>query len=238
MASAPEQETFGALTGQTGDVGTALLGGPQTCPPCAEQQPCPQQQRVDSSLFGTASDAATLASKNYACNSEKAMEDLTAIYRKVADIEGNMATRRNRGDKDRQASLHQKLIRTTDDYKSFRFCVESMMPDLLKLWDQKKADGSLKDLWSQADDNIRGMARGKSEISQETLRQTALGLDPTANAESAQAQKMQSGLKVMMDKLAGGSGGQLSTDQLQQLKYLHEQLGNHLNTQQQAPIYG
>eukprot|EP00227_Mantoniella_beaufortii_P012109 CAMPEP_0197592190 /NCGR_PEP_ID=MMETSP1326-20131121/14903_1 /TAXON_ID=1155430 /ORGANISM="Genus nov. species nov., Strain RCC2288" /LENGTH=293 /DNA_ID=CAMNT_0043157861 /DNA_START=13 /DNA_END=894 /DNA_ORIENTATION=+ len=201
---------------------TAISAGHQ-CPPCA------QRVNIDTSVFGMDDEILLMSEKAFACNAQKAMEDLTGLHQGTQKVEAQH--NKNRQDRDRYASFGLKLMKAQEEEKAFRFCVQTMMPDLLRYWDQKAKEGKLP-TWSEA--NERG-GKGRSEtggITNAVLMQTAMELDPSAQREAEQANKMQSGLKTVMEKMALGHGGKLTGAQLAQLKALHEQLGSHLSGDQ------
>ena len=208
-----------AAAAQPGSEAVALSGGAQ-CPPCAERV------AIDTSVFGVDDELLQMSQKAFACNAQKAMEDLTTLHHSTEAM--TASHNKNKQDRVRFASFGVKLMRAQEEEKAFRFCVKTMMPDLLEYWDRKAKEGKLP-TWTEA--NEKRKAKGADVtpgITNDVLVQTAMELDPAAQREAEQANKMQSGLKTMMVKMAMGQNGQLTDAQLAQLKALHEQLGSHL----------
>ena len=197
------------------------------CPPCAEAA-------IDTSVLGVDDELLAMSKKAFACNAQKAMEDLTTLRHNT-----ELLTTKHNGakqDRDRFASFGVKLMKAQEEENAFRFCVKAMMPDLLEYWDRKAKEGKLP-TWTEAEERKKDRASGISGgITNDVLIKTAMELDPAAQREAEQANKMQSGLKTMMDKMAMGSNGKLTDDQLAQLKALHEQLGSHLYGDQALPL--
>ena len=196
------------------------------CPPC-------DGDAVDPSVIGVDDELLAMSKRAFSCNAQKAMEDLTTMYHNTEA----MTSKHNgaKQDRDRYASFGIKLMKAQEEERAFRFCVKAMMPDLLEYWERKKKEGKLP-TWTEAQENKKDKYGTKGGITNDVLIKTAMELDPAAQRESEQANKMQSGLKTMMDKMAMGSNGKLTDDQLAQLKALHEQLGSHLYGDQALPL--
>ena len=75
----------------------------------------------------------------------------------------------------------RRYIKAQEEEKAFRFCVQTMMPDLLRYWDQKAKDGKLP-AWTEASEHGKGLT-GQPGITNAVLVQTAMELDPTAQRE-------------------------------------------------------
>lgn len=175
-----------------------------------------------------------MSQKAFACNAQKAMEDLTALHHGTEHMV--QLHNKNKQDRVRYASFGVKLMKAQEEEKAFRFCMKTMMPDLLTYWDRKAKEGKLP-AWTEANERARAKGGGATPgITNDVLIQTAMELDPAAQRETEQANKMQSGLKTMMDKMAMGQNGQLTDAQLAQLKALHEQLGSHLYGDEALPL--
>ena len=174
-----------------------------------------------------------MSEKAFACNAQKAMEDLTSLHR--ASLSMKAKHEKAKGDRDRYAGFGVKRMKAEEEEKAFRFCMKTMMPDLLTYWDKKAQDGTLP-TWTEQDETAKRKDGAVFGITNDVLVKTAMELDPGAQREAEQANKMQSGLKTLMDKMAMGQNGQLTDAQLVQLKALHEQLGSHLYGDQMLPL--
>jgi len=180
------------------------------CAPCAEVVGV-KQQAVQSA--GSIDEVANLSQKSFACNTVKAFDGLTSYHEKVKRMEGAFIKNKNNQDRQRTETFQLKVLKAKEEEKSYRYCVQSMIPELLKLWDQKKQDGTLPNIGTIS-----------MPISVADLQQAAVELDPTARQETEQSKKMQSALRSLMNNLDPNNNGQPTAEQLQQLRSLHEQL--------------
>ena len=112
----------------------------------------------------------SLSKNQYSCNAQKAFEELTSLHKRARDLE----SRRNRGEanRSRQGTISRKAAEAGAAENAFRKCTASMMPELLKLWDDKLRKGELNfQSWSEE-------SEAKSDgITFELLEETADALD-------------------------------------------------------------
>ena len=128
--------------------------------------------KLDTSVFGLDDEILLMSEKSFACNAQKAMEDLTGLHHGTQRMED--AHKGNARDRDRYASFGIKLLKAQEEEKAFRFCVGTMMPDLLKVWDKKAKEGKLP-TWIEADESKKGKGvTVTGGITNAVLMQTAL----------------------------------------------------------------
>ena len=91
----------------------------------------------------------SLSETQYSCNAQKAFEELTSLHKRARDLE----SRRNRGEanRSRQGTISRKAAAAEAAENAFRKCTAAMMPELLKLWDDKFRNGELhSQSWNEA----------------------------------------------------------------------------------------
>ena len=111
-----------------------------------------------------------LAEHQFACNTRKAFEELTSLHRRRKDLEEH----NNRGEANlaRKATVARKFTAASAGESAFRKCVNTMMPELLSLWDAKLERGELDmNSWNDSKENQVGW------ITFATLEETADLLD-------------------------------------------------------------
>ena len=111
----------------------------------------------------------SLSENQYSCNAQRAFEELTSLHKRARDL----GSRRNRGEanRSRQATISRKAAAAEAAENAFRKCTASMMPELLKLWDDKFRKGKLNfRSWSEESEaKIDGITFALLEETADTL---------------------------------------------------------------------
>jgi hypothetical protein len=152
-----EGSSLSALAGeaQLGSEAASVLAGDDNaghqCPPCA------QRVNLDTSVLGVDDELLQMSQKAFACNTQKAMEDLTSLHHGAERMK--QLYDKNKQDRVRHASFGVKLMKAQEEEKAFRFCMKTMMPDLLGYWDRKAKEGKLP-TWTEANERARAKGGG------------------------------------------------------------------------------
>lgn len=96
-----------------------------------------------------------LAEHQFSCNAVKAFEELTLLHRKRKELEDR--NRKGEANLARKATVARKFTAASAAEGAFRKCTNSMMPELLSLWDAKLERGEL-DIhgWNDSKENQIG----------------------------------------------------------------------------------
>ena len=105
-----------------------------------------------------------LSSKEFACNTHVAFDRLSELHSRRLKLEQHF--QRGEANRARTATVERKALSARAAETAYRSCVSSMMPELLKFWDEKK-DHQLKQ-WSEKKERAT-----ETGITYELLEQTA-----------------------------------------------------------------
>jgi len=103
--------------------------GRNSCRDPVLKDPMFLQSQVDSDNLKVAS----LASKEFSCNSQFAFEELTRLHKRHQQLEAHL--KKGEANRDRSAVILRKTGQARAAENAFRECMNSMMPELLSEWD-------------------------------------------------------------------------------------------------------
>ena len=111
----------------------------------------------------------SLSEYQYSCNAQKAFEELNSLHIKTQELEKRK--RRGEANRSRQAIITRKAAAASAAENAFRKCTESMMPELLKLWEDKLKRGEVNSgVWNdEVEDKIDGITFALLEETADTL---------------------------------------------------------------------
>jgi len=111
----------------------------------------------------------SFSEKEFACNAQLAFEELSRLHAKRLNLDAH--SKRGDANRDRTATITRKAVAADAAENAFRGCLNRMMPELLKFWDEKNSKGQLKRHWDEEKErNIVG-------ITFEVMEQSALELE-------------------------------------------------------------
>jgi len=107
-----------------------------------------------------------LSANQFSCNSAQAFEELTNLHK----LAHSLAEHRKKGEANnaRRATIERKATSAQAAENAFRKCVNSMMPEVLQLWDDKFKHGQIRfNAWDESKE------RANDGITLQVLEETA-----------------------------------------------------------------
>ena len=99
----------------------------------------------DERLLDTNMETADLSKNPFSCNSMQAFEELTRLHVRAQKLRER--EKKGEANRARIATVHRKVTTAVAAENGFRNCVNDMMPEVLKLWDDKLKLGRIKYGW-------------------------------------------------------------------------------------------
>jgi len=116
----------------------------------------------------------SFSSQEFACNSQLALEELSILHAKSLKLVAH--SKRGDANRDRTATINRKAAAAVASENAFRSCMSTMMPELLKFWDEENNKGHLTTFSEEKEQRIDG-------ITFQVLEQAAIELENSISSQ-------------------------------------------------------